>query len=166
MALEGSGVKLVCEDESVSADGKRSRKKGGANGASRKFAASFTKNYDKLAAKATVFGELNNLIDMSIVAAFIQKKDLYRKANWDMTTFGDEDKFAVEVYPAPEKVAPVINSVVKHGNLMTPIGGGVHIQPRVALNSDKVSVDTDGAIETVRGTINFENLADGQWWWD
>ena len=166
MALEGSGVKLVCEDESVSANGKRTRKKGGANVASRRFCASFTKNYDKLAAKATVFGELQNLMDMSIAAAFIQKKDLYRKANWDMSTFSDEGKFAIETYPAPEKVAPVINAVVKQGALMTPLGGGVNIQPRIALNSDKASVDTEGSIENVRDSIKFDNLADGQWWWD
>ena len=166
MALEGTGAKLVGDDESVSNDGKRARKKGQANGASRKFCASFTKNYEKLAAKATVFGELRNLIDMSIVAAFIQKKDLYNKANWDMTTFSDEDKFAIEIYPAPEKVAPVMNAVVKHGALMTPIGGGVNIQARIALNGDKVSVDTEGKIKTVRDTIQFDNLADGQWWWD
>lgn len=165
MSLEGSSPKLVCEDESVSAGGKRSRKKG-ANGASRKFCASFTKNYLKLAKQATVFGELHNLIDMSIVAAFIQKSDLYRKANWDMDTFGDEDKFAIEIYPAPEKVNPVINAVVKNGALMTPIGGGVNIQPRIALNSDKASVDSKGEIENVRDSITFENLADGQWWWD
>ena len=103
---------------------------------------------------------------MSIVAAFIQKSDLYRKANWDMDTFGDEDKFAIEIYPAPEKVNPVINAVVKNGALMTPIGGGVNIQPRIALNSDKASVDSKGEIENVRDSITFENLADGQWWWD
>ena len=164
MALEGSGVKLACEDEVVSASGKRTRK-GGANVASRRFCASFTKNYDKLAAKATVFGELRNLVDMSIAAAFIQKADLYSKSNWDMSTFGDESKFPIEIYPAPEKVAPVINAVVKAGQLMTPIGGGVNIQPRVALNSDKAAVDTKGDIKKVRESIKFD-LADGQWWWD
>ena len=49
---------------------------------------------------------------------------------------------------------------------MTPIGGGVNIQPRIALNSDKASVDSKGEIENVRDSITFENLADGQWWWD
>ena len=164
MALEGSGVKLACEDEVVSASGKR-KGKGGANIASRRFCASFTKQYEKLAARATVFGELRNLIDMSIAAAFIQKSDLYSKANWDMSTFGDESKFPIEIYPAPEKVAPVMNAVVKGGQLMTPIGGGVNIQPRVALNSDKASVDTEGKIEKVRDSIHFD-LADDQWWWD
>lgn len=166
MALEGSGVKLVGADESVSSNGKRAKKKGKVNGASRAFCNSFTKNYEKLAEKATVFGELRNVIDMSIVAAFIQKKDLYRQANWDMSTFGDEEKYAIEIYPAPEKVAPVMNAVVKQGALMTPIGGGVHIQPRVALNPDKASIDKEGQIESVREKIHFENLADGQWWWD
>ena len=166
MALEGSGVKLVAEDESVSSSGKRTRKKGGPNGASRSFCASFTKQYDKLAQQATVFGELRNLIDMSIAAAFIQKAGLYNKANWDMSTFGNEEEFPIEIYPAPEKVAPVINAVVKQGALMTPIGGGVNIQPRIALNSDKAAVDTEGKIESVRDSIKFENLAEGQWWWD
>ena len=164
ISLEGSGVKLVAADESVTAGGKRSVKSG-ANVASRRFCASFTKEYDKLSAKATVFGELRNLIDMSITAAFIQKAGLYAKANWDMSTFSNEKKFPIEIYPAPEKVNPVVNAVVKRGQLMTPIGGGVSIQPRVALNSDKATLDTDGKIKAVRDSIEFD-LADSQWWWD
>jgi len=164
ISLEGSGVKLVAADESVTAGGKRSVK-GGANVASRRFCASFTKEYEKLSAKATVFGELRNLIDMSITAAFIQKAGLYAKANWDMSTFSDEQKFPIEIYPAPEKVNPVVNAVVKRGQLMTPIGGGVNIQPRVALNSDKVTVDAEGEIKSVRDSITFD-LTDSQWWWD
>ena len=113
-----------------------------------------------------VIDEASNLIDMSIVAAYIQKSDLYRKANWDMATFGDEEQFPIEIYPAPKKVAPVVNAVVKQGALMTPIGGGVNIQARIALNSDRASVDTEGKIGTVRDSITFDDLAEGQWWWD
>ena len=166
MSLDGQGVKLVAEDESVNASGQRKNKKGKANVASRRFCTSFTKQYEKVAQRATVFGELRNLIDMSIVAAYIQKSDLYRKANWDMATFGDEEQFPIEIYPAPKKVAPVVNAVVKQGALMTPIGGGVNIQARIALNSDRASVDTEGKIGTVRDSITFDDLAEGQWWWD
>lgn len=164
ISLEESGVKLVAADESVSASGKRTNK-GGANVASRRFCASFTKNFDKVAEAATIFGEMRNVIDMSIAAAFIQKAGLYGKANWDMSTFADESKFPIEIHMAPEKVAPVVNAVVKRGQLMTPIGGGVSIQPRVALNSDKITVETDGKIQTVRDSVKFD-LAEGQWWWD
>jgi hypothetical protein len=165
MELDGSGVKLVGEDESVDRDGAR-KGKGRASMASRAFCTTFTKNYSKLAAKATVFGELRNLIDMSIVAAYIQKSDMYAKAGWDMDTFGDEARFPIEIYPAPKKVAPVLNAVVKGGSLMTPIAGGVSIQPRVALNSDKVAVDKEGKIDSVRSSIDRDQLEADQWWWD
>lgn len=165
MHLDGSGVKLVGEDESVSAAGNRQRQ-GRANKATRTFCNSFTKNYEALSRKATLFGELRNMIDMSIAAAFIQKMDMYERAGWGMDTFADEGQFSIEIYPAPKKVAPVINAVVKHGKLMTPIGGGVNIQPRVALNSDRVSTDTEGKIDEVRDSITTDQLAETQWWWD
>lgn len=165
MELSGSGVKLVGEDESVSKDGSR-QGRGRASAASQVYCKSFTKHFDSLASRATVFGELRNLIDMSIVAAYIQKSDMYKQAGWDMETFGNEERFPIEVYPAPKKVAPVLNAVVKGGALMTPIAGGVSIQPRVALNSDQISVDTDGKIDSVRDSITHDQLADGQWWWD
>jgi len=165
MQLEGSGVKLVGEDESVSAAGNRQRQ-GKANKATRTFCNSFTKNYEALSRKETLYGELRNMIDMSIAAAFIQKMDMYERAGWGMDTFGDEDQYAIEIYPAPKKVAPVINAVVKHGKLMTPIGGGVNIQARVALNRDRVQTDTDGKIDDVRNSITTDQLAETQWWWD
>lgn len=165
MSLEGSGVKLVGEDESVNAAGNRERQ-GKANKATRAFCNSFTRNYEALSRKATLFGELRNMIDMSIAAAFIQKMDMYQRAGWGMDTFGDEDQYSIEIYPEPKKVAPVINAVVKGGKLMTPIGGGVNIQPRVALNSDRVTTDTEGKINGVRDSITMDQLADSQWWWD
>ncbi len=165
MQLDGSGVKLVGEDESVSASGDRKRQ-GKSNKASRTFCNSFTKNYDALSRKATLYGELRNLMDISITAAFIQKMNMYERAGWGMDTFGDENQYAIEIYPAPKKVAPVVNAVVKHGKLMTPIGGGVSIQARIALNSDRLQTDTDGKIDEVRDSITTDQLAETQWWWD
>ena len=49
---------------------------------------------------------------------------------------------------------------------MTPVGGGVHIEPSKALDSQYVKVDLEGGIDQVRGEIKLENLAAGQWWWD
>ena len=89
MQLSGSGVKLVGEDETVSAQGQRNRT-GGANKASRKFTTSFTKAYNDLAKVRPLFAELRNLIDLSIGAAFIQKMGLYEDAEWNMDTFLDE----------------------------------------------------------------------------
>jgi len=165
MQLVGSGVKLVGEDESVTAAGNR-KGRGAMNPASKAFTNSFTRMYGKLAQQAPLFAELRNLIDISIVAAFIQKMDIYRQAEWELTTFGDETIVPVENRYPLQKVAPVVNAFWKGSSFMTPIAGGVSIQPRVALNSDRVSVDETGEIQKARDSVVVDLLEDGQWWWD
>ena len=165
MQLVGNGVKLVGEDESVSAAGSR-KGRGAMNPASKAFTSSFTRMYGKLAAKSPLFAELRNLIDLSIVAAFIQKMDIYGQADWELTTFGDESILPVETLYPLQKVAPVVNAFWKGNSFMTPIAGGVSIQPRVALNSDRINVDESGEIQKKRDSVVVDLLADGQWWWD
>ena len=165
MQLVGNGVKLVGEDESVSAAGQR-KGRGGMNPASKAFTNSFTRMYGQLADRSPLFSELRNLIDLSIVAAFIQKMDIYQKANWNLATFGDESVLPVETLYPLQKVAPVVNAFWKGNSFMTPIAGGVTIQPRVALNSDRVSVDETGEIQKAHDSVVVDLLEDGQWWWD
>ena len=165
MELEGNGVQLMSEDQLVTALGGRV-KSGTVNAASRIFTQAFTNKYPELAMKAPVYAQLRNLINLSIAAAFIQKKDLYGKSGWDMGVFANEDGYAVETYHAPKTVECAVNVVWKGSTLMTPIGGGVNIQPRIALNSDRVLPDEQGKVDTARKQIRIDNLAPGQWWWD
>ncbi|RIK73087.1 MAG: hypothetical protein DCC68_25480, partial [Planctomycetota bacterium] len=65
MELVGDGVKLVGEDEVVGGDGNRTQT-GTADAGSKKFTDSFTKAYPEIARRATVYGELRNLIDLSV----------------------------------------------------------------------------------------------------
>ena len=83
-----------------------------------------------------------------------------------MGVLGDESKFSVETLEAPKQVAPVANAVWKGNYFMSPIAGGVNIQPRVALNSDQMQVDEKGEIDKLKKEIKLDNLAEGQWWWD
>ena len=165
MELVGEGVKLVGEDESVAANGQR-KGKGTTSRASRTFCTSFTKNYGKLAQVEPVWAELRNIIDLSVAAAFIKKMNYFEKANWEMSTFGDEGLYSVEKYEAPTAVAPLVNAVYKKGQFMAPIAGGVSIQAGVALNSDRITIDNDGVIDQARDSVSLDNLAEGQWWWD
>jgi len=165
MQLVGNGVKLVGEDESVTKNGKRTGT-GRMNRASAAYCNSFTRMYPKLAERAPLWGELRNLIDMSVAAAFIQKMDFYSQSDWDLGVLGDESKVSVETLDSPSQVAPVANGVWKGVNFMSPIAGGVNIQPRVALNSDRVKGDEDGAISKLKNEIKLDGLAAGQWWWD
>jgi hypothetical protein len=49
---------------------------------------------------------------------------------------------------------------------MTPVGGGVHMQPRQALASENLLRDDEGKLSEVRDGLQLGDLADGQWWWD
>lgn len=165
MQLVGKGVKLITENEMVAPDGIRQRTNS-KDIASMAFCSAFTRNYHQMADTTAVYAELKNLIDMSIVAAFIQKEDYFSRAGWDMTFFSDEEKFPVETYEAPKQVETAVNAIFKGGSLMTPVGGGVSIQPLKAVSEAKIKYDQKGLINKVRSTVDTESLDDGQWWWD
>lgn len=164
MQLVGGGVKLVGQKEMVAGDGGRSRAKY-IDRASAAFTNSFTEKFDQIARRSPVFGQLRNLVDLAITAAFIQDRDYYGKANWSMDHFADEEKFPLEVYNTPTTVESAVNVVWRGNTLMTPIGGGVSIQPSKALTSDNMDRDEDGKLEDQHDALKLK-LADGQWWWD
>ncbi len=163
MELVGDGVKLVGANEMVNSDGAR-REVGGTNRASKSFVTSFTKRYPELAARSPVYAELRNLIDLTVAAAYIQQEDLYEESGWNMDILGDEAKFAVQTQNAPKQVASAVSAVWKKSRLITPIGGGVHIEAQTALFTDNLLEDEGGKVAKVREETKIE-LAEGQWWW-
>lgn len=165
MKLNDRGVQLVGENERVSAAGQRVAS-GRTNRASQAFCLDFTKNYSLIADRVPVYAEMRNLIDAAIAAAYIQQQDFYGQADWEMTTFGDESRFAVETHTAPHQVETAVNAIWKGNTLMTPLGGGVHVQPRQALNSDRLTTEADGKTAALQQTVAPNDLAADQWWWD
>ena len=164
MELVGDGVKLVGEQELVSAAGARSATAGGSR-ASKAFVTSFTRAYPQLAAQSPVYAELRNLIDMLVASAYIQHEDMYHKAGWEMAVLGNEQAFPVRLYRAPTQVESAVNAVWKGNTLMTPIGGGVQIEAELALDPEKVLTDDGNKVSALREQTEIK-LAEGQWWWD
>ena len=165
MEMVGNGVKLIAEDEIVSATGQRSVKQGRGDKASQEFARSFTANYPELARKSLVYGQLRNFIDMLVAAAYLDKYEIYKQAEWKMELLGNESKFAIQIYNTPTHVEPVVGSAVKKGNFMAPIGGGVEIEADVALKSENVKTETKNAVTNIKNSVKLD-LPHGQWWWD
>jgi hypothetical protein len=165
MELVGKGVKLIGEQEYVSQGGNRAAA-GIQDRASQIFVRSFTEKYAALARKVPVFAQLRNLIDMSVVAAYLQERDAYGQAGWTMDLFGSESALPVETYEVPRQVESAVNVVWKRNVLMTPIGGGIKVEPKLALDSQHVGDDAEGTISAARETVNIAELAEGQWWWD
>ena len=165
MELVGYGVKLIGENEFVAANGQRS-KAGASSRASTVFTNSFSKFYPEVAARSPVYAQLRNLIDMAVAAAFIQHEDYYSQAGWEMRLFGDEGQFPVETHQAPTQVDTVVTSVWKGNRLMTPVGGGVHVEAALALKSENLLKDEGGKVEQARQQTQLDHLKPGQWWWD
>lgn len=165
MELVGNGVKLMSEDEMVSADGQR-QVVGTRNRASQAFVTGFTQKYPELAAKNQVYAQLRNLIDLSIAAAFIQQQDYYGQAHWEMDLWKNEKYFAVETYQAPGQVETAVTSRWKNSTLMTPVGGGVTMHPEQALLAGNLLEDEGQKVQKMHEAIHVDQLRDGQWWWD
>jgi hypothetical protein len=165
MQLVGEGVKLISEDELVTAQGGRVIN-GLAHRASEAYVKEFTAKYPELARKSPVYAQMRSLIDMSIAAAFIQQQDWYAQAGWEMAFFADEKSYPVEVHQTPKHVESACTAVWKGNTLMTPIGGGVNIQPLLALAGENLLTDAEGKVYETRKNTSPAGLAQGQWWWD
>ncbi|MEM9826138.1 MAG: DUF1598 domain-containing protein [Planctomycetota bacterium] len=164
MQIKERGVQLVGENERV-AGGTR-QKSGRVNKASQAFCRDFSEKFNEIADRVRIYAELRQLIDIAIAAAYIQEQDFYGKSEWDAGVLMDESIVSVETYDAPVQVETAVNAIWKNGRLMTPLGGGVNIQPRVALSSDHLKVDQTGIAKQTRSRSMPDQLADGQWWWD
>ncbi len=163
--LIGDGVQLVNADELVRADGTRASA-GSVDRASRLFVESFTRKYAEIARKVPVYAQMRNLIDMLVAAAYIQQQDFYGQAGWSMEILGNERLMPVEIYAAPKQVDTAVNAIWKGNRLMTPVGGGVHIQPLKAVSAEHIRADEDGTVAQRREQVQLDALQDGQWWWD
>lgn len=162
--LVGEGVKLIGANEMVQQDGSRVSAKSG-DRASKVFTQSFTKMYTKLAQRVPVYAQMRNVIDLTIAAATIQQNDMYGQTNWQMELFSDEERFPIEVFETPKTVATAVNAIWRGNRLMTPVGGGVSIQPLEALTSENILDDTNGSVSETR-TASIRELPADKWWWD
>ena len=163
MQLVGNAVKLVGEHERVTADGGRVAQ-AKVNGAAQEFCKQFSDKFAELADKSPIYGQLRNLVSMSVVAAYLRENNIYSLANWKLETFGDESITPVEVNRAPTHVDTAVNVIWRGQKLMTPIGGGVRVRPTDALSPGKIQVNPE--VAETKDKIKVADLAADVWWWD
>jgi hypothetical protein len=163
--LVGEGVQLVGADEVVTASGERLAAESG-DAASKRFTAGFTEKYPELAEKVPIYAHLRNLVDITVACAYLQKEDLYGRGGHAFDLFMDEEKFHIETYPEPKQVDTVVTAVWKGSKLMTPLGGGVHVEPRQALEQKNLLPDEQGKVAERRNALSADSLTDDRWWWD
>jgi hypothetical protein len=166
MELVSGGVELASEDLAVGPDGELLNPLAKPNAASTAYTASFTSNYEKIAAASPAFAQLKNLIDMLIAAAFIEREDFYGKADWQAATLLNEKQLPTETHRAAKQVHASANALWKGSRLFVP-AGGVAIEPQRAFAKDRLLPDKDGSLSKQYEAVDRSaKRNEDRWWWD
>jgi len=169
-AIRGQGVKVLSENELLTAEGKRVQT-GESEPLNRQFAQSFTEHFEALCQKYPVYADLRNICDLALVGALVRAEDLSAKAGWHMTFFGDPQAYQVELGPAPKEVETVANyRVIRSGSkihTIAGVSGGVRVDPAAIVTSQAIEVEGYGPLSSQHSAaVPKELLPLEAWWWD
>jgi hypothetical protein len=158
--LRGPGVKTLTEDEFVAEDG-TVRGTGKQDAIAKQWADLMTAKYAELAQKEPVFAELQNLMDMCVVAALIHKEDLIGLAGGNSAALLADAKDSAAPWNAP-KTVPTLCSFLKIGsNYVITASGGVQIESwEVAARSE-----VDPQVKAIHGKAAAAG-DNTSWWWN
>ncbi len=162
----GQGVKVESENERLTAEGKRIHT-GQSDELTRKFARSFTENFQALCDKYPIYGELRNVCDVALVASLVREEDLAGKVGWHMTCFGKPEAYRVELGPSPKTVQSVANyRVVNQKTIIAGVSGGVRVDPQRLVTQQAVQIDGGQQLSGKRKAVVSRPVARDAWWWD
>jgi len=158
--LRGPGVKAMTEDEFVDAAG-NVQQSSRTSALPQKWADLMTEKYEDLAAEDKIFGQLRNIMDMSVIAALIEKEQLLSKANLQLDMLKDEKSpVQLESFHNP-KAVPTFCSAVKKGRqwVITASGG-------VEIDSWRVASTSEPSTELAKLQTAAAGKHADVWWWN
>ena len=161
-ALRGGGVEVLSENELLTGQGKRVHT-GRADEATQRFANSFTNNFDRLASKYPIYGELRNVFDLAVWIALLNREDIWSRTGWHAQFLLDE-RLALPRPTVPREVETVANyRVVNRRHILAGVSGGVWAN--AAEVAQKVRTQEGTSLEYARATRPGSAPPDA-WWWD
>jgi len=149
-----ANVKTLTENDFFDSAGVR-HETGKSDALSQKWAANMTERYDELATADPVFAQLQNCMDLAVVAALVVHKDLTARAECELPLLIGE--YQTAQFPAPKFVASEA-SVMKIRRASLIACGGVQVNPWAVVDNNQPS----DAVATVRDKLA---MADDSSWW-
>lgn len=158
--LRGQGVKAMTENDRILSDG-TAVPTGKSNPLAKKWADDMTANYDRLSKKQAVFGQLRNIMDLSVVAALIEHNGLRQQANCDLATLMSTDN-SVEVHEfhPPKTIDTQCSFIKRGGEYIITASGGVMVESWHAATRSQTSKH----VKEVRAATSHK--ATDNWWWN
>lgn len=163
--IQGASVLCQSENELITDTGKRVQT-GKSEATNRLFAENFTKHYADLAERDLVFADLENVFDLSLVAALVEHERLAERAQWDLGVFARSGEYRPATFAPAETVMSVVNHRVFNGKeIVVQVAGGVRAD-LVALLKDSSIVKEVGRLASMASRGKAGQLPEGRWWWD
>jgi hypothetical protein len=163
--IEGSAVLCQSENEKISAQGQRVHT-GTSEAANKMFAESFTDHYSELAADDPVFADLQNIFDLSLVAALLSDNRVPDRVGWDLGVFAAGGAYQPATFQPPKTIQSVVNHRVYNGkDIVVQVAGGVDGRMRNVLEDRNVFREA-GALASEKSKGRAPQLPEGRWWWD
>jgi hypothetical protein len=161
--LVGQGVRLLSENEMLAAQGRRVHT-GKSEPLNREFTEKFTQQFEALATKYPIYGELRNVFDLAMAIALVEKEGLAKRVEWSPTIFASNEKLTLPQAPVPRTVDTVISHrIVDKTQFVAGVSGGVMIAPADEL--DRASETKQISARSQSPPKPDETSAE-MWWWD
>ncbi len=158
--IDGAGVKTMTELDRVAADGAVERT-GRQDRTAAKWAELMTAHYNELADSEAVFGDLRNVIDMSVVATLIVQESLAQRAGCPLDTLlGEANDVTLVSYQTPAAVEPQCSFLRGAKGWTVTASGGVSINSFQVVQNQQV----DPSLTALRDRMATETA--DRWWWN
>ncbi len=163
--IQGSAVLCQSENEKISSQGQRIHT-GQSEATNRLFAANFTQHYAELAARESVFADLQNIFDLSLVAALLADNRVPDRIDWNLGAFGPGGAYRTAQYDPPAAILSVVNHRTYNGkDVVVQVAGGVDGRTREVLDNPAIFRES-AQLAAVRPQGRAPRLPEGRWWWD
>lgn len=128
---------------------------------SERFTQQFNRQMDDICRQVPAFAAVQNLFDLAVLVALMQKEDLPGQVDWQPELFLDSDRLPLPKYSVPTSVPSEVNAKMLNRSLFVGlIGGGVVLRPQQVI-ARPVELQVDSPLRVDRIPTDAE-----KWWWD
>ncbi|QDT05369.1 hypothetical protein K227x_37690 [Rubripirellula lacrimiformis] len=157
--ISGRRVKTMTEQDLVAADG---TVKGGGrvDKTAQAWADKMTDSFGELAKEIPVFADLENVMDLTVVATLIVQERLAETAGVDLATLSKSNGVELASYAVPRSIDPQCSFIRGRAGWVVTASGGVDINAFSIIENQK----TESAVGETRGAMLAS--ATDRWWWN
>ncbi|WP_436715368.1 DUF1598 domain-containing protein [Roseiconus lacunae] len=154
--LTGQGIKTMTEQDVIAADGSTTSE--ASDKLAQKWADEMTEHFTELATEMPIFGDLQNLMDLTVISTLIVQEQLERNAGLDLAVLRDQESLAPQAFDAPRKIAPECSFIKGRNGWIVTASGGVSVDAFQVVHDQKVDAELES---------NLVATTDSDaWWWN